>query len=102
MTATSGGGFCLMTEGISLAGMAEIPIVVVLGMRPGPSTGMPTWSEQGDLQFALHSGHGDFPRIVLAAGDGEEAFRLTKEAFYLAEKYRTPVILITDKNLSEN
>lgn len=102
LTATSGGGFCLMTEGISLAGMTEVPVVIILGMRTGPSTGMPTWSEQSDLQFALHSGHGDFPRIVLAAGDAGEAFELTQKAFDLADKYRTPVIVLTDKNLSEN
>lgn len=102
LTATSGGGFCLMTEGLSLAGMTEIPVVIILGMRPGPSTGMPTWSEQGDLQFALHAGQGDFPRIVLAAGDVEEAFYLTQKAFDMVDKYRTPVIVLTDKNLSEN
>lgn len=102
LTATSGGGFCLMTEGLSLAGITETPLVVVLGMRAGPATGLPTWSEQGDLQFALHVGHGDFPRIVLSAGDAREAFDLTAQALNLADKYQTPVILLVDKNICEN
>lgn len=102
MTATSGGGFCLMTEGLGLAGMTETPLVVILGMRAGPATGMPTWSEQGDLQFVLHAAHGDFPRIVLAPGNGKEAFFQTRQAFNLADKYQTPVIILVDKNLCEN
>jgi 2-oxoglutarate ferredoxin oxidoreductase subunit alpha len=101
MTATSGGGFCLMTEGFGLAGMTETPLVIVLGMRPGPATGLPTWSEQGDLQFVLNAHQGDFPRIVLAAGDVTEAFNLTLEAFNLADRYKTPVVLLLDKNLCE-
>jgi 2-oxoglutarate ferredoxin oxidoreductase subunit alpha len=102
MTVTSGGGFCLMTEGLGLAAMTETPVVIVLGMRPGPATGLPTWSGQGDLQFALHAHQGDFPRIVLAAGDAREAFYLTTQAFNLADKYQTPVILIIDKNICDN
>jgi len=102
MTATSGGGFCLMTEAYGLAGMAEVPVVIVDGMRGGPATGLPTWTEQGDLRFALHAHQGDFPRIVLAAGDCEEAFRLTMQAFNLADKYQTPVMLLMDKNICEN
>ena len=102
MTATAGGGFCLMTEGYGLAGMTETPLVIIEGMRPGPATGLPTWSEQGDLRFVLHAHQGDFPRIVLAAGDAKEAFDLTMKAFNLAEKYQTPVVLIVDKNLCEN
>ncbi|MDO8570923.1 MAG: 2-oxoacid:acceptor oxidoreductase subunit alpha [Candidatus Daviesbacteria bacterium] len=102
LTATSGGGFCLMTEGLGLAGITETPVVVILGMRAGPSTGMPTWSENGDLQFALHAGHGDFPKIVLSAGDSREAFDLVKDALNLADKYQTPVILLVDKNICEN
>lgn len=102
MTATSGGGFCLMTEGYGLAGMTETPIVVIMGMRAGPATGLPTWSEQGDLRFILHAHQGDFPRIVLAAGDGKEAFDLTMQAFNLAEKYQTPVLILVDKNICEN
>jgi 2-oxoglutarate ferredoxin oxidoreductase subunit alpha len=102
MCATSGGGFCLMTEGYGLAGMLEIPIVVILAMRPGPSTGMPTWSEQGDLKFALSASQGDFPRPVLIPGDNEECFYMTQEAFNIAERYQTPVIVLTDKNLAES
>jgi len=102
MTATSGGGFCLMTEGVSLAGMTETPVVIFNVMRNAPATAMPTWSEQGDLRLVLHSGHGDFPRIVLAAGDAKETFELTMQAFNLAEKYQTPVIVLTDKISAEN
>lgn len=102
LTATSGGGFCLMTEGLGLSGMTETPLVVILGMRGGPSTGLPTWSENGDLKFALAAGHGEFPKIVLSAGDSREAFDLTYEALNLADKYQTPVILLVDKNICEN
>lgn len=102
MTATSGGGFCLMTEGVGLAGMTETPIVVVNAMRPGPSTGMPTYSSQGDLRFVLHCGQDEFLRVVFAPGDAQECFFLTKQAFYLAEKYQIPVIILLDKNLSES
>ncbi|MBP7876196.1 2-oxoacid:acceptor oxidoreductase family protein, partial [Candidatus Woesebacteria bacterium] len=99
---TSGGGFALMVEHISYAGIAEIPLVILLGQRPGPATGMPTWTEQGDLLFAVHAGHGEFPKIVLAAGDLEEMARLTVEAFDLADRYQTPVILMSDKYLAES
>lgn len=102
MTATSGGGFCLMTEGYGLAGMTETPVVIIMGMRPGPATGFPTWSEQGDLRFVLHAHQGDFPRIVLAPGDPEEVFYITAKAFNLAEKYQTPVVVLVDKNICEN
>jgi 2-oxoglutarate ferredoxin oxidoreductase subunit alpha len=102
MTITSGGGFCLMTEGLGLAGQTETPIVIVEGMRPGPGTSMPTWSEQGDLRMVLHAHQGEFPRIVLAAGDAKEAFFLTMKAFNLAEKYQTPVVLLVDKNVLDD
>ena len=102
LTATSGGGFCLMTEGYGLAGMTETPVVIIEGMRGGPATGLPTWSEQGDLQFVLHAHQGEFPRIVLAAGDIKETFDLTMQAFNLAEKYQTPVVILVDKNICEN
>ena len=102
MTATSGGGFGLMVEGLGLAAMTETPIVVIDGMRPGPATGLPTWSGQGDLRFVLHAHQGDFPRIVLAAGDPLEAFYLTMQAFNLADKYQTPVIVLIDKNICEH
>lgn len=102
MTATSGGGFCLMTEGYGLAAMTETPLVIIEGMRPGPATGLPTWSGQGDLQFILHAHQGDFPRIILSAGDAEEAYQLTIKAFDLADKYQTPIILLVDKNICED
>ncbi len=102
MVATAGGGFCLMTEGYGLAAMTETPVVIVVGMRGGPATGLPTWTEQGDLQFILHAHQGEFPRIVLAAGDLEEAFSLTMDSFNLAEKYQTPVIVLVDKHLCES
>ena len=102
MTATSGGGFCLMVEGLSLAGMTETPIVIVLGQRPGPAIGLPTRTEQGELEFAIHAGHGEFPRAVLAPATCEEAFWLTVKAFNLAEKYQTPVILLTDQHLASS
>jgi 2-oxoglutarate ferredoxin oxidoreductase subunit alpha len=102
MTATSGGGFCLMTEGYGLAGMIETPLVIIEGMRGGPATGLPTWSSQGDLQFILHSHQDEFPRIVLAAGEVSEAFYMTMEAFYLADKYQTPVVVLIDKNICDD
>ncbi len=99
---TSGGGFALMVESISLAGIAEVPLVVFLSQRPGPATGMPTWTEQGDLLFAVHAGHGEFPKIVLAPGDVEEMTRMSAEAFNLADIYQTPVIVMSDMYLSES
>ncbi|MBM3157662.1 MAG: 2-oxoacid:acceptor oxidoreductase subunit alpha [Chloroflexi bacterium] len=102
LTATSGGGFCLMVEGIGLAGMTETPIVVVLGQRAGPAIGLPTRTEQGDLEFAIHAAHGEFPRAVLAPATVEDAFWLTVKAFNLAEQYQTPVILITDQHLASS
>lgn len=99
MVTTSGGGFALMTEAISLAAMAENPVVIHLAQRPGPATGLPTRTMQGDLNLALHAGHGEFPRIILAPGSIEEAFYLAAEAFNLADKYQVPVILMTDEYL---
>jgi 2-oxoglutarate ferredoxin oxidoreductase subunit alpha len=100
MVATSGGGFALMVEGLALAGMTETPIVVVLAQRPGPATGLPTRTEQGELWFALHAGHGEFPRAILAPATVEEAFHSTIKAFNLAEKYQTPVFVLTDHHLA--
>lgn len=102
LTATSGGGFCLMTESYGLAGMTETPIVIIDGMRGGPATGLPTWSEQGDLRMVLHAHQGDFPRIVLAPGDPRETFELTMQALNLAEIYQTPVVILLDKNICDN
>jgi 2-oxoglutarate ferredoxin oxidoreductase subunit alpha len=101
MTGTSGGGFCLMSEFLGLAGMCEIPIVILEGQRPGPATGLPTRTEQGDLKFVLSAHQGEFPRIVIAPGDPPEAFYLSFEAFNLAERYQTPVIIFTDKHIGE-
>ncbi len=102
MCATSGGGFCLMTEGIGLAGMSETPLVVVNAQRPGPSTGLPTRTEQADLRFMIHAAHGEFPRVVIAPGDVEECFYRTFDAFELAEKYHLPVLILTDKYLANS
>jgi len=99
---TSGGGFALMTETVSLAGITETSLVIFIAQRPGPATGMPTWTEQGDLLFSVHAGHGEFPKIVLAPGDHEEMFELTLKAFDLADIYQTPVIILSDMLLSES
>ena len=97
LATTSGGGFALMTEGVSLAGMLESPVVVHLAQRPGPATGLPTRTEQGDLELALYAGHGDFPRIILAPGTLAQAYDLAHRAFNLADKYQVPVFLLTDQ-----
>lgn len=102
MVATSGGGFALMVEAVSLAGMTETPIVIVLGQRPAPATGLPTRTEQGDLEFALYSGHGEFPRAIFAPGSVEECFYLTRRAFEGAEKYQSPVFILTDQFLADS
>jgi len=102
MTATSGGGFALMTEALGMAGIAEVPVVVIMGMRGGPSTGLPTWTSQGDLRFVLHASHSEFPRLVLAPGDAQECFYLTHQAFNLAEIYQLPVIILVDKYVQES
>ncbi len=102
MTSTSGPGASLMMEGFSLAGMAEIPVVVVHVQRVGPSTGMPTKSEQADLTQWIHGSHGDFPRIVLAPGTIQECFEFTIKAFNLADRYQCPVILLTEQDYGQN
>ena len=99
-TCTSGPGFSLMSEGIGWAGINEVPVVVTNYQRAGPSTGMPTRHEQGDLKFALYGGHGDFPKIVLASGDVEESFYDANLAFNYAERYQLPVIHIVDKAMA--
>ncbi|OGF53089.1 MAG: 2-oxoglutarate ferredoxin oxidoreductase subunit alpha [Candidatus Fraserbacteria bacterium RBG_16_55_9] len=101
-TATSGPGFSLMVEGLGLAAIDEIPLVVTLYQRGSPSTGLPTRTEQGDLRFALHAGHGEAPRIVVASGDLEEAFHDTIRAFNWAEKYQMPVIHLLDKAIASS
>ncbi len=102
MVATSGGGFCLMAEGYGLAGITETPVVIIEGMRPGPATGLPTWTSQGDLKFVLNAHQDEFPKIIIAPGDLEEAFHYTMQAFNLAEKYQTPVVVLVDKYLCES
>ena len=101
MTGTSGGGFCLMTEALGLAGEAEVPLVVMLGQRPGPATGMATRTEQADLLFAIHASQGEYPKAVLTPGDLNECFNLTYQAFNLADRYQIPVIVMGDRILNE-
>ncbi len=102
MVGTSGGGFALMTEAISLAGMSETPVVIYEAQRQGPSTGVPTYTEQADLLFAIFAGHGDFSKIVMGCSDAEDSYLLIKEALNLAWEYQVPVILLSDKNAAEN
>lgn len=99
---TSGGGFALMNEGLSLSGMTETPIVIFEVMRPAPATGNPTWSEQGDLLFVVNSGHGEFPKVVITPGLPEQCFDLVQHGFNLAETFQIPVIILSDKHLGES
>jgi 2-oxoglutarate ferredoxin oxidoreductase subunit alpha len=101
MTGTSGGGFCLMTEGVSLAAMHELPLVILNSQRPGPATGLPTRTEQADLEMVLHAGHGEFARVVLSVRNPADAYRQTMRAFYLADKYQLPVVILTDEYLAD-
>lgn len=100
-TATSGGGFDLMTETLSLNAIIENPALFILAQRPGPATGLPTWTAQGDLLMAVHSSHGEFPRLVLSVGDSDDSFRLMADAFNYAERFQIPVIVMTDKQCAE-
>jgi 2-oxoglutarate ferredoxin oxidoreductase subunit alpha len=102
MVTTSGGGFALMVEAVSLAAASETPLVVVVAQRPGPATGLPTRTEQADLEFVLHAGHGEFPRAIFAPGTIEECFHLTRKAFELAERYQGPMFLLTDQFLADS
>lgn len=101
LASSSGGGFALMVEGVSLAAMIESPIVVHIAQRPGPATGLPTRTEQGDLELALYAGHGEFERIILAPGSLSEAFYITQKAFNLADRYQIPVFILTDQYLMD-
>jgi 2-oxoglutarate ferredoxin oxidoreductase subunit alpha len=101
MTATSGGGCALMVEALSLAGMTETPVVIILAQRPGPATGLPTRTAQGDLLFAINAGHGEFPRLVFAPSDAKDAFHKIVRAFNLADKYQVPAIILTDQFLAD-
>jgi 2-oxoglutarate ferredoxin oxidoreductase subunit alpha len=100
-TATSGGGFDLMTETVSLNAIIENPMVFILAQRPGPGTGLPTWTAQGDLSMAVHSAHGEFPRLVLSVSDAGDSFRLMADAFDHAERFQLPVVVLTDKQCAE-
>lgn len=102
MTATSGGGFSLMVEALGLAGMTETPLVVVVAQRGGPSTGLPTRTEQADLRFVMHASQGEFPRVVLAPGDAEQAFYCMMKAHNLADRYQVPVIVLGDQLLNDS
>lgn len=97
MISTSGGGFALMTEAVSLCGMTESPMVFHIAQRPGPATGLPTQTEQGDLNMVLHAGHGDFARVILAPGTLEDGAALMKKAFDFADKFQVPVFVLTDQ-----
>ena len=98
---TSGGGFCLMTEGLSFAGMAELPVVIVVSQRTGPSTGLPTYSGQTELHFVLNAGQGEYPRLIVAPGDAQEALYWSAVATEMAWKFQVPAFILTDKTLSE-
>jgi 2-oxoglutarate ferredoxin oxidoreductase subunit alpha len=102
MVATSGGGFALMVEGVSLAAMTETPVVIVVAQRPSPATGLPTRTAQADLEFVLHAGHGEFPRAVFAPGSIAECCALTAKALVLADRYQGPVFILTDQFLADS
>jgi len=102
LVTTSGGGFALMCEGVSCAGMIESPLVIHLAQRPGPATGLPTRTEQSDFNLVLHAGHGEFPRIILAPGTLEQAFQCTRLAFDLADRFQVPVFILTDQFLMDS
>ncbi|MDO8548859.1 MAG: 2-oxoacid:acceptor oxidoreductase subunit alpha, partial [Ignavibacteria bacterium] len=102
MTGTSGGGFSLMVEGLGLSGMLEVPVVIAEVQRPGPTTGFPTRTEQSDLKFVISASQGEFPRMVIALRNTEDAFYQTIRAFNLADKYQMPVILLSDQFLADS
>ena len=100
--ATSGGGYDLMTETVSLAGMIENPLVGIIAQRPGPATGLPTWTLQADLNLAIYSSHGEFPKVVISISDPQDAFDLIQHAFNISEKYQIVVLVLTEKNICES
>lgn len=102
LTATAGGGFALMTEAIGMAAITETPLVAIEGQRPGPSTGLPTWTDQADLRFVMHASQGEFPRMVLLPGDVTECFDMMLKAYNWAEKYQMVVLVMTDKYMGES
>ncbi|MFZ0442913.1 MAG: 2-oxoacid:acceptor oxidoreductase subunit alpha [Methanobacterium sp.] len=101
MVATSGSGFALMEEAVGLSGMIETPVVIYIGQRPGPAVGLPTRTSQEDLNLALYSGPGEFPRIIFAPGNFEDAFYLSQKAFNLADLYQTPVFILSDQYFAD-
>jgi 2-oxoglutarate/2-oxoacid ferredoxin oxidoreductase subunit alpha len=100
MTATSGGGFDLMTETVSLAAMIEVPMLTINVQRPGPATGLPTWTAQADLNLAIHSGHGEYAKVVIGCSDQQDCFRLIQEGFNLAERFQVPVIILSEATIA--
>ena len=102
LVATSGGGYDLMTESVSLTGMTETPFVCILAQRPGPATGLPTWTSASDLNLALYAGHGEFSRCVIALSDSNSAYTVVQNAFNVAEKYQIPVIVLSEKQIAES
>ncbi|MDD4662233.1 MAG: 2-oxoacid:acceptor oxidoreductase family protein, partial [Candidatus Pacebacteria bacterium] len=102
MVGTSGGGFALMTEGISLATIAETPVVIVNSQRTGPATGVPTYSGQSDLNFVLNAGHGDIVKFTVAPSNADECYYWGGKLLNLAWKYQTPAVLLIDKEISES
>lgn len=101
LTATSGGGFDLMTESLSLAAMIEVPFVLVDVQRPGPATGLPTWTAQGDVDLMKYSGHGEYTRLVVSVSSAQDAVILMQEAFDYAEKYQIPVLVLSEKFIAD-
>ena len=101
MVATSGSGFALMEEAVGLSGMIETPVVIYIGQRPGPAVGLPTRTSQEDLNLALYSGPGEFPRIIFAPGNFEDAYKLSQKAFNLADHYQTPVFILSDQYFAD-
>ena len=102
ITATSGGGFCLMTEALGLAAITETPMVIINAQRPGPATGLPTRTAQGDLHFMIHASQDEFPRFIFAPGNPQQAYHITARALYLSEKYQVPVIILSDQYLNDS
>ena len=102
LIATSGGGFDLMTESLSMAGMTETPFVCIIGQRPGPATGLPTWTLASDLELAVYAGHGEYTRLVVAASDPESCHDLVQRGFNLAEQFQIPVLILTEKQIAES
>ncbi|MBP5993477.1 MAG: 2-oxoacid:acceptor oxidoreductase subunit alpha [Candidatus Moranbacteria bacterium] len=102
LVTTSGGGFALMCEGVSLAGMIETPVVVHIGQRPGPATGLPTRTEQADLNLVLYAGHGEFPRAIFAPGTPAQAFHAMQQAFEAADAYQIPVFVLSDQYMLDS